>query len=270
VYAFVVPTLPRSPYLNWADYQADPFDPNTLEPNPFAEAFYAELPSGLSDTAGFNALKTNLIDWLVQNAYLSVYYNPVLKMYSAIGEDYRDFMVKVQAVARQQRDEEIDKVAARYDKQLATLESRVQYKASRLRSEKDELEARKREELISAGESMFSLFKGRANYALSRTSRLRRYTTTSQDQVGIMEGQMMDLTTQIEATQREMEDSLQAVQEKWVQAAQQIEQVTITPYKKDIYPTLFGLGWVPYWDVVINNQSVILAASTSGLSQAQG
>ncbi len=269
-YAFVVPTLPRTPFIAWEDYLSDPFDPHSLDPDPFADAFYAEIPSTLSSGTGFKQLQTNLTDWLYQNVALSVYYNPVLKMYSGLGESKRDFYARLQAVARQQRDEEIDKIAERYDKKLVALEDRARQKAIRLDAEREELTARQREEMISAGESLMQMFKGRGTYhALSRATRLRRYTSQSQDQMGLKEQDYQTIINQMDQTSYEMEQTLQAVQEKWAEAVQKIEEVTVTPYKKDIHMMLFGIGWVPYWDSVINGAQTILPASSSGLTQAQ-
>nr|MBN1228567.1 hypothetical protein [Anaerolineae bacterium] len=268
-YAFVVPTLPRVPMVDWGEYVSSPFDPYSLDGQPFSEAYYADLPSNLSSSSGFTDLKGNLVDWIYYNAALYVYHNPVLKVYSGIDEDQQTFITRVQALAREARDSEIDTVAARYDSKLASLEARAQKKAIRMESEREELEARKREELITGAESLMQLMKGRAYYTLSRTSRMRRYTNTSQDQLGLKERELIEIADALEATEREMEASLQAVHDKWAEAIRQIEEVKISPLKKDIDVMLFGVGWVPYWDTTINSTLVILPASSSSLTQAQ-
>ncbi|MBN1427930.1 MAG: DUF87 domain-containing protein [Anaerolineae bacterium] len=269
-YAFVVPTLPRVPLINWLDYQSEPFDPHALDPNPFAEAFYAEIPSALATGSGFKDLQTNLVDWIVQNAWLVVYYNPVLKIYSSLEESQRDFQAKVQAICRQERDKEIDAVANRYDNKLANLEARAETMAARREQKATELGARKQEEMISVGEDALNLLRGNAGRVLSRVTRLRRYTATTEDYVGIYDQRMQGIQQQYELLQQDMEQSLQAVQDKWVDVVKRIEEVRVAPFKKDITPMLFGLGWVPYWDVAINGSSVILPASSSGITQAQG
>jgi hypothetical protein len=116
---------------------------------------------------------------------------------------------------------------------------------------------------------MMQLMKGRAYYTLSRTSRMRRYTSTTQDRVGSIEQELGQITDDFDATQQEMQQALQAVQDKWVNVVQQIDEVRISPLKKDINVMLFGIGWVPYWDVVINSAPVVVPASTSGLAYAQ-
>ncbi len=268
-YAFIVPNLPRVPYLDWSEYQAEPFDPRTLEPHPFATGYYAEVPPTLATGSGFKDMQSSLVDWLYTNARLMVYYNPALKLYSGLGESKRDFYARVQAAARDLRDAELDKVAERYEKKLVDLEDRAQQMALRLESERDEYEARKQEELLSAGESVVRLMKGNVYRTVSQMGRLRRFSSQSEDMVGIRQQQLLDLADRLEATEREMEQALEAVRQKWAAAARQIDEVPITPYKKDISFILFGIGWVPYWDVVINGASVILPASSSGLSAAQ-
>ncbi|GAB4467977.1 MAG: DUF87 domain-containing protein [Anaerolineae bacterium] len=268
-YAFVVPNIPRIPHLNWAEYMTDPFDPSTLDVSPFATAYFAELPSEMSTAAGFKNLQSSLLDWIYQNVVLTAYYNPVLKVYSQAGESRRDFVAKLQAIAREKRDAEVDAVVARYEKRLATLEERYQRKMRYYEKEQDELRARKQEEMLTAGESLFQLMKGRAYYTLSRTSRMRRYTEQSQAQASMIERDLEDIAAQFRATEREMQQALEEVQQKWTNTLQQIDEIRITPYKKDISMMLFGIGWVPYWDTVINGVQVILPASSSGLTTAQ-
>ncbi len=269
IFAFVVPSVPRVPHVNWYDYYTDPFDPHLLDPQPLAEPLYADVPDTLTDAAALRMLKQDLIEWLYQNARLTIFYNPVLNIYSGLDTSYQDFQVQAQAIARERRDQEVDKVASQYDKRLASLENRAQQKNLRLAAERDELEARKREEVLSAGESLMQLMRGRSLYTLSRTSRMRRYTSTSQDQASLYEAQVESIRADFEQTEREMQASLQAVQDKWSTAASQVEEVDITPYKKNVTLSVFGLAWVPYWDVVINGEPAILPASLSALSEAQ-
>ncbi|MGF1507601.1 MAG: helicase HerA domain-containing protein [Anaerolineae bacterium] len=266
---FVVPNMPDIPHLDWQEYESDPFDPHMLDGNPYSEAYYAELPNAFQNASGFRDLKSDLQDWIYRGYAMPVFYNPGLKMYCGLGVDRRDFMARVQAVARAQRDQEVDKVASRYDKKLEQLEERYKKAVSRLESEQEELGSRKIEELVTLGESLSQLMKGRAYYTLSRTARMRRYTTTSQDQLERKETDIQRIIEQFESTEQEMELALQEVQDKWLQIVQNNEEKEVTPYKKDINLLLFGIGWVPYWDVIINEQDVRLAASSSGLSYMQ-
>ena len=65
-------------------------------------------------------------------------------------------------------------------------------------------EARKREELISGAETLWQLMRGRSYYALSRTSRLRRYTSTATDRTELAQQQLVNLADQMDETEVEM------------------------------------------------------------------
>ena len=268
-YAFIMPKLPAVPYVNWEEFQAEPFDPAAMEPQPFSEAYYADLPQTLIAGSGFKDLGDNLVDWIYHNASLTVLHAPMLDMYSALNEDSRDFYARVQAQARQLRDEEVDQVAGKYDTKLDNIEDQIRKKQSRLESERDELQARKQEELLTMGETVYRLMKGSAYQTISRAGRLRRYTSQSGDRIDLMEQDVAMLLEDLDKTEYEMQGALQKVQDKWEKAVSKIEEVPITPYKKDITMVLFGIGWVPYWDVVLNNNTMILPASSSGLTTMQ-
>ena len=45
--------------------------------------------------------------------------------------------------------------------------------------------------------------------------------------------------------EQEYEQKLQEVNDRWGTVANNTEEYTITPYKKDIYIDLFGIGWLP-------------------------
>jgi hypothetical protein len=264
-YAFVVSNVPRTGRIKWEDYAVSPLDPDRLEPHPLTDAFYADLPSALADASTLKSLQADLVTWIYQSANLRVFWNPTLNLRGEIGGSRRDFLVRVQGVARQKRDEEADKVAERYDKKLDNLEEKAQIRVQRLEDKRAELDARKREELISGAETALQLLRGRSYYALSRTSRMRRYTNTATDSLQLSEQQLSNLIQDMDETEAEMETALQAVQDKWAGIAADVQQLSITPYKKDINVDLFGIGWVPYWDVLINGQPVILPASGQGM-----
>jgi hypothetical protein len=261
VYAFVVSNVQRTGRVKWEDYAVAPFNPDNLEPHPLTDAFYADLPPALSDATMLKSLQADLMNWIIQNASVRVYWNPQLKLRGEIGGSKRDFLVRVQGVARQQRDEEADTVASRYDKKLETLEERAQLKVQRLDDLRSELDARKREEMISGAETALQLLRGRSYYALSRTSRMRRYTTSTTDRVGLSEQQLAAVLQEMDQTEAEMEKALRAVEKKWSDIAADVQELALTPLKKNIHVDLFGIGWVPYWDVLVNGQPVILPAS---------
>ncbi len=92
---------------------------------------------------------------------------------------------------------------------------------------------------------------------MSRTSRMKRQTEADIDESREVINQIQDEMVSLE---EEYEHQLQSINDNWAKIANDVQEYTITPYKKDIHVELFGIGWIPYWFVVIDNQPVFISA----------
>jgi hypothetical protein len=259
-YAFQIPDLDRAGIIDWESYQAAPMEARALSGEPFGQALFGDLPPGLSDSKRVATLKRDIIDMLYNTANLVIPFNPTLKVYGHPDEEFSVFQANVQQLAREKRDIEMDKLSEQYGKMMDKLEDRIRRKQLELRAEEQELKDRKREELFTTGEAVLSLFKGRTSYTLSRMSRASRYRKQTKEDlresqvvIGDIEGQMGDL-------EGEYEQKLNAFNDRWARVASEMQEYVITPYKKDIQLEVFGLGWVPYWYMELNGQTVLLPA----------
>jgi prefoldin subunit 5 len=259
-YAYQVRDVPRAGSIAWDEHRAPYTDPHTLTMEPGGQAAYGELPPALSDPRRLTALQRDLEDYLYRTAALIVLHNPELDLYGTPGMTRRDFLVQAGTLARQRRDAEVDAVVARYDKIFDKIEDQLQRTARALAAEQQELETLRNEEMWTTGEAMLSLLRGRTTYTLSRMSRARRFRERAHSDVYEAEQRINELEAELEATQQAMEDELRRVHEKWTQVASTVQEYRITPYKKDIFVSAFGLGWVPYWLLVSGDSTVLLPA----------
>lgn len=266
-WAFQVPNLDKAGLVRWGENQSTPIDPNQVSGEPFGEAFYGSLPSGLTDTKRMTALKTEVVDYVYRSATLTVFYNSTLDVYGSPRDNRRDYLIKLQQKAREARDAEIDKTTQQYDKDLDKLDERLRKELRGLTYDKQVLDQLKREDLYTTGEAVLSLLKGRTTYTLSRMSRARRYKTQAQERAVSTEHAVADLEDQIDQKRQDLQRVLQGVNDKWAKIATSVEEVKLTPYKKDITLEIFGIGWVPAWYTVLNGQSVMLPAFSNKQQQ---
>jgi hypothetical protein len=259
-YCYHVPDVARAGLIRWDEYQTAYTDPRQISETPFGEAAYGDLPAGLADSKRITALKTELTDYIYKTAALVLMYNPDLDLYSTPDMSRRDFMVQAQGLARERRDDEIDKTAARYDKVFDALEAKLRKAARGKESDQRQADALRGEELATMGEAALSLLRGRTTYTVSRVSRSRRYKEQARDNVYEAEQQIAELDAQLGDAQAAMENELQAVNDKWAQIAAQVQDYRLNPLKKDIYLGVFGIGWKPYWMVLASNQPVLIPA----------
>jgi hypothetical protein len=268
-YAFIVSTLPDMAVIDWGEHRSEPFDTATLSMQPFGDAYYGDIPAAFQQKSAMNELQRRMVDWVAKNRAIYTYRNPTMKLSCGLKEDPNDFLARVQAIAREQRDEEIAKIVRKYDHQYDRLERLVQRKTSRLEAEKEEIEARKGEEVVSGAESAWRLLKGSVYRTISRVAQLRRQSMQTDEHIEVLAEDLNQLLEEVDKTEREMEQDLEGIRERWNKIAQNVEEIPILPYKKDITVGLFGIGWVPYWLVELNDSRFILPATSSDIAKQQ-
>ncbi|MCB0147292.1 MAG: hypothetical protein KDE01_06520, partial [Caldilineaceae bacterium] len=109
--------------LDWGRAERLPLAPNDLgsDPEPVDSAqgpFFAEPPEGFSSVKAYSSAAKDLADWLYYNEALDLTVHPDLGVYRKPGEDERSFTIRLQQAARERRDDEVDKLRARADKEI--------------------------------------------------------------------------------------------------------------------------------------------------------
>lgn len=261
-WAFQVDKVDAAGFVRWSDYQSTPVDPTQLSQEPFGAAFYGPLPVGLTDNKRMTALKGEVVDYVYRSAALNVFYNSTLDIYGKPRESRRDYLLRIQQKAREERDAEIDTTTAKYDALIQKIEDKLQKELQGMGIDQQTLKELKRENLYTTGEAVFGLLRGRPGYALSRMSRTRIYKTRAQGRVQEGENNANALEAEITSKQQELQQALKDINDKWAKVATTVEEIKVTPFKKDITLELFGIGWLPAWQAVLNGNPVILPAFT--------
>lgn len=232
----------------WNTAEAWPLSEADLKAAPARDALYEPVPEAFNEPKELRALERAFVDHLYRTSRLEVFYNRTLKVYGQVGESERDFRRRCEEVARRARDEELDKVQAKYEARREKLERKLQKEELELAENKAEYEARKREELLSAGESVLGMFLGRrSSRAISTASRRRRLTQKTKMDIEESEAVIQALKEDLEGLKREEEEALEEVREKWAEVLDQVEVVTVKPLKRNVRALAFGLVWIPHW-----------------------
>ncbi|MEM3486551.1 MAG: hypothetical protein QXI12_13140, partial [Candidatus Methanomethyliaceae archaeon] len=148
--------------------------------------------------------------------------------------------------ARKARDVEADKVKAKYESRLRALEERIRREERELEEDRAEYEGRKREELLSAGESVFGFLTGRrSSRAISTASRKRRLTQQAKADVEESLATLETLKKELAELNKELEQALAEVNNQWAEKLDDIREVQVTPKRTDVAIEVFGLAWVP-------------------------
>lgn len=259
-YAFHIPDLEARGLVHWEEHQAPYFDSRQLAREAFGEAIYQELPLGLQDEKRIKSLEKELVDFLYNTAKMIIPHHAKFKLYGNPDTDMSGFQSGVYQRAREERDAEIDKLSDRYGGMMDKLEDKLRRKERELNAEQLEIRDRQREQLYTTGEAVLSLFKGRTNYTLSRMSRATRYKRQTEEDISESQEVIADIEREMYALEQEYEQKLNEVNHKWGEIANQMQEYTITPYKKDIHIMIFGVGWIPHYYVNVSGQPLVISA----------
>jgi chromosome segregation ATPase len=193
------------------------------------------------------------LDWVYRNTQVSVRANEALKMYAGPDVSSGEFRTQCADAARQGRDAELRKVAGTFDTKLRTLKERLTREERELSEDQTELSQRKMEELGTHAENFLGIFGGRRSRRLS--SSLSKHRLTEQAKADVEESldAIDDYKNQIAALQAQREAALDEVNQAWGDIANQISDIPVTPYKKDVLLDWFGVAWMPYHVIKIGD-----------------
>jgi hypothetical protein len=248
--------------VRWEDNQLAPLDATTLGQAPFSsQATFAQLPAPLANPRKLAALEKDFVSFLYRSIALSLWYNPVLKSYSTPGQTERDFRMSCEEAVRAARAADASRVQARSQTRLDALRTKLAAEERKRAALDAETQDRETEQTWTNLETVWdALTRRRIRRPLSTGKRAERMADQSRLDLEASEARVTELRQQIAELEARANDELQGLSDKWVQALQQIQPLQIAPKKSDIRVELFGVGWVPVWQVRAGAETVWLPA----------
>ena len=249
---FLIPGGTGDKLISWKDATPLKLDPRDLAGAPEQDAFFAaDIPQGATNAKALSSLTGDLADELYRTQGYELAYNPTLKLYGRPGESERDFRVRCDQLAREQRDAAVDKLKAKYETQLDRIQEKQAREQQDLAEAKATYKGRETEEVLSGIETvagMFGLF-GRRKKSLSSAATKRRLTSAAHADIAASEADIARLQAQVEDVKSQMEQDANTLTEQWTTAAADIQKTKITPKKTDIDVQMVALAWAPNWEI---------------------
>ena len=173
---------------------------------------------------------------------------PSLDEYSSPGASASEFALQLRQEAREARDEETDKIVERHEKRLRRLEDRLRSAELALMKKTETAAARKREMIVSVGESLLGAFLGRRTTRGASTS-LGKYRQQTSARMGAEEAEerVERLEQEISELRDDLREETAEITERWEEALEEFEEVELRPRRVDVDVELVAIGWVPHW-----------------------
>ena len=162
--------------------------------------------------------------------------------------------------ARDARDADLAKATGTLDRQIAAMQEKLARAERRFQQNQTQLDDRKREELVSDAETVFSLLGGKRTRRISSTMSKHRMTEQTKAEVEDAADAITEFKQQLESLQQTRQQALDDAGTKWGNAVNNTSEIPILPKKTDVYVSLFGVAWMPYYQVKAGDQVIEIPA----------
>jgi hypothetical protein len=239
--------------VDWDKAQAVDLCETDLESEPARDASYGALAPEAGKAKSYDAWKKGAADYLYRSQTLAIFRSSSTKAFSKPGESERDFRVRLQHDAREERDRQTEKLRARYAPKHAALEDKIRRADAARAKEAEQASQSKIQTAISFGTTLLAAFTGRKTLSAATIGR----ATTAARGIGRAMKDSADVTRaegDVEASKRELADldaqfqsELAALEAKLDPSTETLETITLRPRKSNIDVRFVALCWTPAW-----------------------
>jgi hypothetical protein len=248
--------------IRWDDFEARLPDVKDMDPGPDPQARFAALEAPFSEAKILTALQKDFTDWVYRTSKVVIRANQALGVFATPDVSQADFMKACAEAARSGRETELNKATASLDKQIQTLKDKIAREERELSMDQTELGQRRAEEIGTAAESVIGLLGGRRSVGRKLSTSLTKRRMTEQAKADVEESvQAIDqYKKQLALLEQQRQQALDSAGGQWGDAVNKITEIPVNPKKTDIYVNLFGVAWLPYYQLAAQGGQIELPA----------
>jgi hypothetical protein len=248
----LTPILDQVVAVNWDSAQEASFALNDLEKSPSQGCKFGDLPGAGIKAKNMGEWAKDFISWIYGSQSLKLLRSASLGQYSNPDESERDFRVRLQQSAREQRDNQVEVLRKKYTPKMTALQEKIRKAEQAVEREAAQASQAKMQTALSFGATLLGAFTGRKLASasnISKASSAFRGVGRSMQQdgdVGRAKDSVETYKSQLEELNTQFKDESDALESKIDPATEILETVVINPKKTDINVQLVALAWVPF------------------------
>ncbi len=238
--------------VRWDDGEPTDLEANRLDPSPVDSAIFAPVPGALGKPKSLTAAAKDFRDYLYQEQEVELFHLPPLKLFGEVDEPEAEFLGRARLVIREKRDAEVDKMTGKVQRVLDRLDKKLVREHRELDEDKADYDSRKREELLSAGETlvgMLGIFGKRKRTGLSAAARKRRMTSKAKENIQESLAEIASLQEEIEDLRAKLAEDIEDLSARWEDQLGELTTFAVKPRRTDVRTDVVALAWAPFWEI---------------------
>jgi len=241
---FLTPVSDNPISVNWDDSREVDIKVSDLQNAPAEDFPYADLPSAALKARNYSTWEKDFSKWLFRTQKIQLLRSSYLNELSKPGETERDFRVRLQQIAREKRDQQVEKLREKYALSFTRLDERVRRAQMALKEQQAQAKGQKYQVAVSLGETLLGSFLGRksSTRATRATREIARSMKESRDRENA-EANLKALQQERARLEAQFQSEVDYTEAKTNPLAEPLENVLITPTKTNITVRLVALVW---------------------------
>lgn len=250
-YTIITPLKSGPLAIDWTEGEIIDIEVEDFENEPIEGAHYEECPSEATNPKNYDKWKKLLSQYIRKELPLNLFRSPSLKELSQVDEDQRDFRIRMQHLAHEKRDDELDNLKKKYASRIKTLEDRHRRSRQSLEKQSTRASQRKMDAAVSVGSAVLGALFGSKTTSASSVSKfgtaLKSTTRAMQGNQSISQAEetMESVELQLEELEKELEEAIEKISQNYDLENEELEIVEIRPTSNNISVNFIGLAWNP-------------------------
>jgi len=226
--------------ISWEDAREEELDFTTLPHRAPQKAQYYDLPKTVLEDRGLKRAIRELKEYLYQEEGLELYRCRSPKLESRPGESRSDFIVRVQDMLQQKKEDEIEKLKTRYASKEKVLQDRLLRAQERVAKESSDSTS----SMIEMGISVLGALFGKASPTkIGRTISKGGRILKEHGEMSRAEERVAKVQDDIDALNDELEEKIDRLSEKYDIGNCEVETFKVKPRRTDIDVESCAIVW---------------------------
>jgi hypothetical protein len=230
--------------VDWDNSRKVDIKVSDLGNSPSEGVSFSEIPPPAMIARNYVEWERDFSSWLFRTQKLQLLRSENLNEFSRPEETERDFRIRLQQAAREQRDQQVEKLRKKYSSDFSRLDERIRRAQATFEKQKTEAGGRKYEAAVSFGATLLGSFLGRKTGGsatrtareISRSMKEGKDKEAAETNLKALQQERVNLDAQFQSEVSALETKIHPLTENF-------EKVSITPTKANISIRLVTLVW---------------------------
>jgi hypothetical protein len=237
--------------LDWDEATLLEVDLRNLSESPMDGASFGQYPETAADAKSYTNWEKLLKQNIRTGHKLKLMKSPSLKLISEVDESEREFRIRLQHLAHEKRDQDVEKLKKKYESKINTLVDRQRRSRQALERKSTISSQKKMEAAVSAGTAILGALFGRK--ALSSTSISKVGTAMKSTNRAFKSSQnieqaketLVSVERQLGELEIELEQQVGKITNQYNMTGEVLEPIEVSAKSTNITVHFIGLAWDP-------------------------